>query len=161
LACVRPDAAADAAHLEVHPPRVDGVEKWADPVRGARVRGAHCHQSARRAEPAAEPDAAELCTPAAVRFAERSCAAAEAAEGAEQPDVSQPERLLKSPETEAQPKEEPVPLVAASPGARVHSPVTMLPMEAQLPNAPKQQEPLAAQPPARPEAQLLASSPLG
>jgi hypothetical protein len=109
---------ADVPHLEVHPQLADGVEKWADRVRDVQVQGAHCHQSARRVEPAAEPDAAELCIPAVVRSVERSFAAAEAAERVEQPDASQPERSRKPPETEVQPKTEPVPLVAAVPGAR-------------------------------------------
>jgi hypothetical protein len=155
-ACARPDAAADAVHPEVRPQPADGAERWADLARDAQGRDAHCHRSAPRAALAAEPDAAELCTPAVVRFAERSFAAPEAAERPEesvQRNASQSEppeeRSLKLPE------EEPAPLAAPDvPAARLRA--AML-QKARPPGAPEQQKPMVTQP----EAQLPASLPPG
>ena len=65
-----------------------GVEKLADQARGVRARAASSRQERRfvqRARPAGEE---ELCTPDAVRFAERSCAAPEVAAALQaQPDA--------------------------------------------------------------------------
>jgi hypothetical protein len=63
-----------------------------------------CRQLEPRAAPAAKPDAAELCTPAVVPSAERSCAASEAAQlpGAPEPLAAHsqkpPEALRLKPE---------------------------------------------------------------
>jgi hypothetical protein len=145
---------ADAARLEVRPQPADGAEKWADRARGAQARDALCHRSAPRAAPEAAPDAAELCTPAAVRFAERSCAAPEKAERPDAPQSDPPaEHSLKL--SEALPREEPVPL-AAQDAPALHSHVKM-PLEARQPGAREPPEPLAT----HPETPLLAWSPLG
>ena len=72
--------AADAADLRPEP--VDaGVEKLADPALGARARDAAFLSLQERlsVQPAQSDAAAELCRPDAVRFAEQSCAAREAA----------------------------------------------------------------------------------
>ena len=84
-ASARPDATADAVHLELRPPSVDVAEKWADRVQDAPVSDA-TRRSALLAVLAAEPHAAEPCTPDAARFAERSSAAPEAQMEA-QPDA--------------------------------------------------------------------------
>ena len=100
------------------------------------------------------PDAAEPCTPAAVRFAERSCAAPEKAERPEAAQSDPPaEHSLKL--SEALPREEPVPL-AAQDAPALHSHVKM-PLEARQPGAREPPEPLAT----HPETPLLAWSPLG
>jgi len=86
-ASARPDAMADAVHLELRPPSADVAEKWAARVRDAPVSDA-IRRSVLLAAPAAEPPAAELYTRVAARFAEQSCAAAEA-QMEEQPDAPQ------------------------------------------------------------------------
>ena len=88
-------------------------------------------RSALPAAPAAEPAAAVLCTPAAARFAERSCAAVEAQMPMEeQPDAPQWEPLAeRSPKLpKALPQLEPMPPEVASLGAPARSRVTMKPV---------------------------------
>jgi hypothetical protein len=75
-ASARPDARADAVHLELRPPSADVAEKLAGRVRDAPVSDA-TRRSALLAALAAEPHAGEPCTPAAAQFAERSSAAPE------------------------------------------------------------------------------------
>jgi hypothetical protein len=81
-ACVRPDVAADEAHLHLRPQqqREAVVEKWAGRALDAQVRDGMSHRSELQAAPAAELAAPALCTLDVARSAERSCAAPEAAE---------------------------------------------------------------------------------
>ena len=156
-ACARPDAAADAAHLEPRPPSADGAERWAAQEQDGRAPGARRRRLGPRAAPAAEPHAAEPCTPAAARFAERSCAAEEAREQKKQSDALQSrplaEHSLKPPES--LPREEPVPLAVAPGVSPAHWWATIL-LEARPLDAQEQPEPLVAKRPATP---LPASSP--
>jgi len=109
-------------------------------------------RSALQAAPAAEPDAAELCTPGVVPSAERSCAASEAAQLPDAP-VPLAARSPKPPEALRLKPEQ-----AAAPGVpEVHSRVTLqsAPMlEVPQPDAREQQE---AHSPKLPEAPLPAS----
>jgi hypothetical protein len=89
----RRDAAADAAHRPgLHPAQADDVEKLVALAPDDRERHASRRQSELQVAPAAElqPDARELCTLAAGRFAERSCAVPAVAE---QLALPQPEPL--------------------------------------------------------------------
>jgi len=105
--CVRPDAAADEAHLHLRSlrQREAVVEKLAGRARDAQVPDGKFRRLELQAVPEAEaePDAPALCTPAVARFAERSCAAPEEAE---QPDAltqePRAERLPKPPEAHLQ-----------------------------------------------------------
>lgn len=75
LACARQDATADAPHLELRLPSAGDAEKLAGRARDDRARDGMFPRLELRAVPEAEPDARVLCTQAAARFAERSCAA--------------------------------------------------------------------------------------
>lgn len=91
----RRDEAADAADRRgLHSAQADDVEKLVALAPDDRERHALRRRSELQVAPAAElqPDARELCTPAAGRFAERSCAAPAVAE---QLALPQPEPLAE------------------------------------------------------------------
>ena len=158
LASARLVATVDAVHLELRPPSADVAEKWADRARDAPVSDVN-RRSALLAARAAEPPAAELCTPAAARFAGRSCAAAEA-QMEQRSDAARQEPLpacsLKSLADLPQPEH--VPLSAVSPGVPAARPLAPMPPEAQR-RAQEQLEPRVVQPPTLPEAPQPASQP--
>lgn len=91
MACARPDATADGAHLEAHLPSADGAEKLADRARDALAPDARCRRSELQAAPEAALAALEPCKPVVAQSAEQSSAALEA-QMEEQPDAPQPER---------------------------------------------------------------------
>jgi hypothetical protein len=154
---------ADAAHPELHQPSADVAEKSAGRARDVPVKDAN-RRSALPAALAAEPPAAEPCTPDAAQFVERSCAAPEAQKQMqmeERPDARQPvpqaEHSLKPLAELLQP--EPALLAVGSPGAQARSPATMKSAEAS-PRAEEQLGPPAAQPPMLPEASPPVSPPV-
>jgi hypothetical protein len=65
---------------------VDGAERWVALEQDVRALDAN-RRLVLQAALAAEPDATEPCTPAAARFAERSCVATEAAEQLDAPQL--------------------------------------------------------------------------